>query len=140
MPQAPEVRSVVSDLDGPVRHLDLGGPPRAPVLVCVHGLGGTALTFGLLARRLTDTHRGLPLDLCAHGGSGLSTGGRGLAADRRLLARFLREVVGEPAVLVGHSMGGVMALLHAADSPETLRALVLRTPPVPGGSGAVDVP
>jgi pimeloyl-ACP methyl ester carboxylesterase len=43
-------------------------------------------------------------------------------------------------VLVGHSMGGVIALLHAADAPETLRALVLLSPPVPGRSGVVDVP
>ncbi|PZA18885.1 alpha/beta hydrolase, partial [Modestobacter versicolor] len=32
--------SHVTDLDGPVRHLDLGGPAGAPV-VAVHGLGGS---------------------------------------------------------------------------------------------------
>jgi pimeloyl-ACP methyl ester carboxylesterase len=122
-----------------VRHLDLGGPAVAPVLLCVHGLGGSALNWGLLAPRLTATHRVLAVDLFGHGGSGLPVRGRGLAADSRLLARFVTEVVGEPVVLVGHSMGGVLALLHAAAVPETLRALVLLSPPVPAGTGSRDL-
>ncbi|WP_222264127.1 alpha/beta fold hydrolase [Modestobacter marinus] len=135
----PGARSVLTDLDGPVRHLDLGGPAGAPALLCVHGLGGSALNWGLLAPRLTATHRVLAVDLFGHGGSGLPTRGHGLAADHRLLARFVTEVVGEPVVLMGHSMGGVLALLHAAAAPETLRGLVLLSPPVPDGTGRRDL-
>src|SRR5690349_431005 len=42
---------------------------------------------------------------------------------------FLREVVKEPAVLVGHSLGALIALGTAAAAPESVRALILLDPP-----------
>ena len=131
-------RSVVTDLGGPVRHLDLGGPPGAPVAVCVHGLGGSALNWGVLGPRLSSTHRVLAVDLFGHGGSGLPRAGSGLAADRAMLRRFVDEVVGEPVLLLGHSMGGVLALLHASTAPGTLTGLVVLSPPVSGRTSRVD--
>lgn len=138
----PGAASTVTDLDGPVHHLDLGGPAGAPVVLCVHGLGGSALNWGLLGPRLSDTHRVLAVDLFGHGRSGPPTGSRpdALTADRRLLDRFVREVVREPVVLLGHSMGGVLTILHAATAPETVRRLVVLSPPVPGTDGRLDLP
>ena len=46
--------------------------------------------------------------------------------------RFLDEVVGEPAVLVGNSLGGIVSLQAAALSPEHVRGLVLMN--VPGST------
>lgn len=137
----PGATATTTDLDGPVRYLDLGGPRGAPVALCVHGLGGSAIYWGLLAPRLAVTHRVLAIDLFGHGGSGVSAGPRRLAvsADRRLIDRFIREVVGEPVVLLGHSMGGVLTILQAAAAPETLRRLVLLSPPVPGSAGRLDL-
>ncbi|MGR6964030.1 alpha/beta fold hydrolase [Geodermatophilus sp. URMC 61] len=137
----PGAVSTVTDLDGPVRHLDLGGPAGAPVVLCVHGLGGSALNWGLLAPLLARSHRVLAVDLFGHGGSGVPTGSRpdAVTADRRLLDRFVREVVGDPVVLLGHSMGGVLTILQAATAPETVRRLVLLSPPVPGTAGRLDL-
>jgi pimeloyl-ACP methyl ester carboxylesterase len=137
----PGATAVVTDLDGPVRHLDLGGPTGAPVVLCVHGLGGSALMWGLLAPLLSATHRVLAVDLFGHGGSGVPTRPRSdaVTADRRLLDRFVREVIGDPVVLLGHSMGGVLTVLHAAAAPETVRRLVLLSPPVPGTAGRLDL-
>ena len=139
----PGATSTVTDLDGPVRCLDLGGPTGAPVVLCVHGLGGSALNWGLLAPLLSDTHRVLAVDLFGHGGSGVPAAPRqdadALSADRRLIDRFVREVVGEPVVLLGHSMGGVLTILQAAAEPETVRRLVLLSPPVPGTDGRLDL-
>ncbi|SES74218.1 alpha/beta fold hydrolase [Geodermatophilus poikilotrophus] len=136
----PGAVSATTDLDGPVRHLDLGGPAGAPVVLCVHGLGGSALNWWLLAPFLSGSHRVLAVDLFGHGGSGVPTGSRpdAVTADRRLLDRFVREVVREPVVLLGHSMGGVLAVLQAAAAPETIRRLVLLSPPVPGTAGRLD--
>ncbi|WP_138759789.1 alpha/beta fold hydrolase [Modestobacter altitudinis] len=130
--------SHVTDLDGPVHHLDLGGPVGAPVVLAVHGLGGSALTWGLLAPRLTATHRVLAVDLWGHGGSGIPAGRPALADDLVLLHRFVSEVVGQPVVLLGHSMGGVLALQHTAQHPEDVDRLALLSPPVPGSSGRLD--
>jgi pimeloyl-ACP methyl ester carboxylesterase len=136
----PGAVATTTDLDGPVRSLDLGGPAGAPVVLCVHGLGGSALNWGLLAPFLAPAHRVLAVDLFGHGGSGVPTGARpdAVPADRRLLDRFVREVVGEPVVLLGHSMGGVLTVLQAAAAPETVRRLVLLSPPVPGTAGRLD--
>jgi pimeloyl-ACP methyl ester carboxylesterase len=136
----PGALATTTDLDGPVRSLDLGGPAGAPVVLCVHGLGGSALNWGLLAPFLAATHRVIAVDLFGHGGSGVPTGPRPAAvpADRRLLDRFVREVVGEPVLLLGHSMGGVLTVLQAAAAPETVRRLVLLSPPVPGTAGRLD--
>jgi pimeloyl-ACP methyl ester carboxylesterase len=130
--------SHVTDLDAPVHHLDLGGPRGAPVVLAVHGLGGSALNWGLLAPLLTGTCRVLAVDLLGHGRSGLPAGRGGLAADLAVLHRFLTEVVGEPVVLLGHSMGAVLALQHTADHPDTVRRLAVLSPPVPGTSGRTD--
>ena len=137
----PGAVSAFTDLDGLVHHLDFGGPAGAPVVLCVHGLGGSALNWGLLAPLLAETHRLLAVDLFGHGRSGLPTRPRpdALTADRRLLDRFVREVVGEPVVLLGHSMGGVLTILHAAAAPDTVQRLVLLSPPVPGTDGRLDL-
>ena len=137
----PDATSTITDLDGPVRHLDMGGPRGAPVALCVHGLGGSALNWGLLGPRLAGTHRVLAVDLFGHGGSGVPVAPRpdAVTADRRLIDRFVREVVGDPVTLVGHSMGGVLTVLQAAAAPETVRRLVLLSPPVPGTAGRLDL-
>jgi pimeloyl-ACP methyl ester carboxylesterase len=46
-----------TDLDGPVRYLDFGGPAGGPVIVCVHGLGGSAVNWTAVAPLLTGTCR-----------------------------------------------------------------------------------
>jgi pimeloyl-ACP methyl ester carboxylesterase len=123
--------SLWADLDGPVHYVDFGGPPGAPLLVCVHGLGGSHANWLAIAPQLARTHRVLALDL---GGFGLTRGGeRGtsLAANTRLLHRFVTEVAGEPAILVGNSMGGLIAALEAAEHPGDVSALVLLDPALP---------
>ena len=134
----PGALSHVTDLGGPVHHLSFGGPAGSPVVVAVHGLGGSALNWGLLGPRLAATHRVLAVDLWGHGGSGVPGGRPALADDLRLLQRFLTEVVGEPVVLLGHSMGGVLSLQHTAEHPGTVSRLVLLSPPVPGSRGRLD--
>jgi pimeloyl-ACP methyl ester carboxylesterase len=52
-------------------------------------------------------------------------------ANARLLERFLAEVVGEPAVLVGNSMGAMISILHTARRPSTVTALALLDPALP---------
>jgi pimeloyl-ACP methyl ester carboxylesterase len=123
--------SLWADLDGPVHYVDFGGPRDAPLLVCVHGLGGSHANWLAIAPQLARSHRVLALDL---GGFGLTRGGsRGtsLAANSRLLHRFLAEVAGEPAILVGNSMGGLITALEAAEHPSDVPALALLDPALP---------
>lgn len=119
------------DLDGPVHYVDFGGREDGPHLVLVHGLGGSHLNWDLLAPLLTPHARVLALDLP---GFGLSEPGHRLATVQNnvtVLHRFLTEVAGTPAVLVGNSMGGMISLLQTDRAPETVSGLVLVDPAIP---------
>src|SRR5215218_745706 len=126
------------DLGGPVHYVDFGGPDDAPTVVLVHGLGGSHLNWDLFAPLLRSHARVLALDLP---GFGLSDPGerRTTVHDNvRVLDRFLAEVAGTPAVLVGNSMGGMISILQTAASPESVSGLVLLDAAVPRPRRALD--
>src|SRR4029450_8295865 len=66
-------------------------------------------------------------------------GGRSskLSANQVLLARFIDDVIGGPAVLVGNSMGGAIAMLQAAYEPASAEAVVLSASVFPWARGGV---
>jgi pimeloyl-ACP methyl ester carboxylesterase len=119
------------DLDGQVHYVDHGGPDGAPLLVCVHGLGGSHANWAALAPLLTGSYRVLALDLAGFGLTGGSPRSASVIGNRRLLHRFLTEVAHEPAVLIGNSMGGLIAALQASQHPASARAVVLINPVLP---------
>jgi pimeloyl-ACP methyl ester carboxylesterase len=126
------------DLDGPVHYVDFGGPADGPVLVLVHGLGGSHLNWDLVAPLRGEHARLYAIDLP---GFGLSEPGHRLATVQNnvtVLDRFIREVAGAPVVLVGNSMGGMISILQAARQPETVSSLVLVDPAIPGPRRALD--
>jgi pimeloyl-ACP methyl ester carboxylesterase len=120
------------DLDGPVHYVDHGGPDGGPLLVLVHGLGGSHVNWAAVAPVLARDHRVLALDLA---GFGLTRGGGGrlttVQANRDLLHRFVNEVAGAPAVVVGNSMGGLVTALLTATRPEAVAGAVLIDPALP---------
>jgi pimeloyl-ACP methyl ester carboxylesterase len=126
------------DLDGPVHYIDFGGPDGAGTVVLVHGLGGSHLNWDLLAPLLRPHFRVLAIDLPGFGRS--EPGGRraSVPANVAVLDRFLAEVAGTPAVLVGNSMGGMISILAAARAPERVSGLVLLDAAVPGPRGRPD--
>src|SRR4051794_28784657 len=94
-----------------------------PRVVFVHGLFGQGRNWTTIGKGLADGHRGTLVDLPNHGHSPWT--------DRvdyldmvELLATEL-EQFGEPVTLVGHSMGGKVAMQLALRRPELLRALVV---------------
>ncbi|SDF84254.1 alpha/beta fold hydrolase [Pseudonocardia oroxyli] len=97
------------------------GGAGTPILL-LHGLMGRATTWWSLARRLTAYGRVVALDARGHGRSqaaGPWTVDR-MAQD----AAEILEPLG-PGVVVGHSMGGLHALVLAATRPELVRGLVV---------------
>ena len=97
---------------------------RGPAIVLVHGLGSRAAHWLPTARILARRHRVVLVDLPARGGSAMpepfSLARATLALDVAL-ARASRE----PVVLVGHSLGGLVAAAEARAHPGRVRALVL---------------
>lgn len=120
-----------ADLGGPVHYLDFGGPAGGPVLVCVHGLGGSAVNWMALAPLLTASCRVLAPDLAGHGLTRSLGRGTGVAANRALLHRFIAAVPGSPVILMGNSMGGMISLLEASAAPAAVAGLILVDPALP---------
>jgi len=120
-----------ADLDGPVHHVDFGGPADAPRIVLVHGLGGSHLNWCLLAPKLVERYRVVAVDLAGFGLTNPEGRDTTVPANTRLLNRFLREVIGEPVILVGNSMGGMISILQTAAHPDTVTALALVDPALP---------
>ena len=126
----------VSDFDGPVHWVDYGGPDpedttQGVPVVMVHGLGGSHLNWVGLAPELSTRHHVYAVD---QAGFGLTPGTPRTAsvhANANLVARFIREVVKSPVVLVGNSMGGMVSILLAAAHPELVAGLVLVDPSIP---------
>ncbi|MEO7752403.1 MAG: alpha/beta hydrolase [Terracoccus sp.] len=129
-------RSRTTDLGGPVHWVDFGGPesPGAedlPPVVLVHGLGGSHLNWVQTGPQLARSRRVVALDLVGFGLTPADGRSTSVQANADLLARFVEEVVGSPAVLVGNSMGGMISLLLAADRPDLVVGLALVDPSLP---------
>lgn len=90
------------DLGVPVHYVDHGGPADGPLLVMVHGLGGSLVNWAALAPLLTDTCRVMALDLVGFGLTQAGTHSTSVTSNQRVLQRFLSEVAGSPAILRFH--------------------------------------
>ena len=90
-------------------------------LVLVHGLGGSAANWLALAPLLLPGRRVLVPELPGHGGSEALPGGASLNA----FADSVASLLDGPSAVVGHSLGGAIALRLAIRRPELVRALVL---------------
>jgi len=95
----------------------------APVAL-LHGLFGQAANFGTLQRRLSATHRVIALDLRNHGASRHAPAMTYPAMAEDVL-ETLRERGALPAALVGHSMGGKVAMMAALEAPAAITRLLV---------------
>jgi pimeloyl-ACP methyl ester carboxylesterase len=94
-----------------------------PRVVFVHGLFGQGRNWTTIAKGLAENHRVTLVDLPNHGHSPWTD--RVDYADMAGLLAAELELLGEPVTLVGHSMGGKVAMTLALRRPELLRALVV---------------
>jgi pimeloyl-ACP methyl ester carboxylesterase len=129
-------RGYITDLDGPVHWIEFNAaePEKThsqPPIVFVHGLGGSHLNWCRVGPQLAAGRRAVALDL--HG-FGLTPGLRAnstVQANARLLDRWMQRVVGEPVILVGNSMGGLISILETTANPSQIKGLVLIDPALP---------
>ena len=94
-----------------------------PPVVLIHGAGGHHLYWPPQVRRLHD-QRTFALDLPGHGKSA-GTGHQTIEAYADEVAEFIQSIGLSKAVLVGHSMGGAVALELASRNPERVLGLGL---------------
>jgi pimeloyl-ACP methyl ester carboxylesterase len=130
-------RRVESALPPPGQFVDIGGARiqyvergEGPTLLLIHGLGASVRTFThSLVERLADDYRVVVME---RPGSGDSTRVRGACArvtsQAETVSAFIEALGLDRPVLVGHSLGGAVALAVALAHPEQVRGLALVAP------------
>ncbi|MBT2301319.1 lysophospholipase [Variovorax paradoxus] len=118
------------------------GLAERAVVVLVHGIGEHAGRYRHIAERLNDW--GFAVRAADHYGHGASSGARGglpsvmrLVDDLALVVDDTRRThPGVPLVLLGHSLGGLVAASFVARAVRKVDALVLSSPGLDPGLGA----
>ncbi|MFH9355430.1 alpha/beta fold hydrolase [Kitasatospora sp. NPDC017646] len=111
-------------LPGGDMHVVQDGPPDAPALVLIHGLGGSTTWWDPVMPRLRDLHV-VRVDLLGHGKSAKPADGYGMADQARRVAAVLDRLGVRHATVVGHSTGGAVATSLAEQRRDLVAAIAL---------------
>jgi pyruvate dehydrogenase E2 component (dihydrolipoamide acetyltransferase) len=98
------------------------------VVLLIHGYGGDRNSWLFLQEPLAARYRVYALDLPGHGTSAKDVGDGSLTVLADAVTGVLDAVGAERAHLVGHSMGGAVALAVAARDPARIASLTLIAP------------
>ena len=99
---------------------------KGPTLVLLHGFGGSRENWLPTARYLVRNFHLLIPDLPGYGASSPIPGAdAGVHAQARRLAGFVDALKLQHFALAGHSMGGAIAGVYAAEHPDRVAALAL---------------
>jgi pimeloyl-ACP methyl ester carboxylesterase len=114
---------------GRLHVLDAPGRGTLPPVLLLHGLGSAAADYAPLLRRLRrHVRRVVALDLFGHGASDAMEPGTPVRDLVDSVLEAIDQVVDEPMVVFGNSMGGLAAVRVARSRPALVRALVLASP------------
>lgn len=115
------------------RRWDVSAPKAACFVI--HGLGEHSGRYDALIDTLTG--RGFAVWAMDHRGHGRSQGRQGDCASILQFAQDLHRLILQetshgqrplPRLLIGHSLGGLIALLYATEHPQAIRAVAVSSP------------
>ncbi len=98
---------------------------EGPVLLLIHGMAGTCENWRSVVEPLAKTHTVIAPDFPGHGESAPGGGDYSLGSLAAWLRDLLLALGHERATLVGHSLGGGVAMQFAYQFPEMVERLVL---------------
>jgi pyruvate dehydrogenase E2 component (dihydrolipoamide acetyltransferase) len=111
-----------------IRYLETGSANGGAPVLLIHGFGGDLNNWMFTQPALSETHRVIALDLPGHGGSSKNVGNGDQATFADVLRAFLSALDISKAHLVGHSLGGAIALRAALEDPGCAASLTLIAP------------
>src|ERR1044072_6992012 len=97
------------------------GPP----VVLIHGMVNSSRHWEQVALRLADRYTGIAPDLIGHGDSAAVRGGYSIGAPAASIRDLLAVIGLERATIVGHSLGGGVAMQFFYQFPQRTERLVL---------------
>jgi pyruvate dehydrogenase E2 component (dihydrolipoamide acetyltransferase) len=104
------------------------GPEAGPAILFLHGFGADLATWMFNQPALAERHATWALDLPGHGGSSKEVGSGDAAALVAAIADFMTTAGIASAHLVGHSLGGALAVGLARAEPRRVASLTLIAP------------
>lgn len=114
----------------PLLHV-AGDAGDGPPVVLLHGIASSSVTFEYVVPLVASRHRAVSIDLLGFGGSPApEDAGYTLEEHVAALHRTLRRLRLRRFVLVGHSMGALIATRYAAVYRREVQRLVIVSPPV----------
>jgi pimeloyl-ACP methyl ester carboxylesterase len=115
-----------------LRGIDWGGNPRGKTAIMLHGVGGTAMAFNMLAPRLVaalgDRYRFVSIDQRGGGDSDKPSSGYEPEFFGRDVLAVQQTMGSGVATLIGHSRGGWLAPYVAGRWPHAVERIVLIDP------------
>ena len=99
-------------------------------LVLLHGAASRWQPFQPIFPLLAEKYHLYAIDLRGHGGSGHTPGAYRLGDYAADIRDFIEKEAGAPALVYGHSLGGLVGIGLAAGHPQDVLALVLGDPPL----------
>lgn len=113
-----------TELGDVVFHWRQIGDPDAPTLLMLHGIMGHSREWDGLYTRMLPDYRVIALDQRGHGTSGWAPPYTAALMAEDAVA-LIRHIGLGSVILVGHSMGGMAAMLAAAQHPSLIDRLVI---------------
>lgn len=101
------------------------GNPDAPTMLLIHGGRDHCRNWDWVAEKFRDEYHIIAPDLRGHGDSQWEVGGAYNQLDYVYdIAQLLQQKEKSPVTIIGHSLGGAIALLYTSLFPETVNRLV----------------
>jgi pyruvate dehydrogenase E2 component (dihydrolipoamide acetyltransferase) len=110
-----------------LRHLRVGPDSGTPV-VFIHGFGGDYLTWAFNQGTVGEDRPAYAVELPGHGGSTKDVGDATVETFAATVAAYLDAIGAKRPHLVGHSLGGAIAITIALNAPDKVGALSLISP------------
>ncbi|WP_322488464.1 alpha/beta fold hydrolase [Chloroflexus sp.] len=103
----------------------ISSPQQGLPVLLIHGYGALIEHWRPVMRPIASEHTLYAIDLYHFGYSARPAGRPSRERWAAQAAAFIRDTIGQPAVVVGHSMGGVVSAQLARAYPDLVKALVL---------------